>query len=187
MTLMPCFGPKQAFAEGILVGRILAGYGELELEMCACIAAITDDIDSAVKLIFRNRGAERRIQEADKAMAIEYAKASLRADLTEILADMDWCRQIRNQYAHSNWYWTSTDGLCFVDLEAAAKITGVLAPLATYRKSLTVPLLQQQEDYCNYVKENFWYLRDAYLKWAGKLSTPPFAKPPKILRPLKHN
>jgi hypothetical protein len=34
---------------------------------------------------------------------------------------MDWCRQIRNQYAHCQWYWTAHEGLCFVDLEAVAK------------------------------------------------------------------
>jgi hypothetical protein len=34
-TIMPCFDrfPK----EGDLIGRLLAGYGELELEMCACV------------------------------------------------------------------------------------------------------------------------------------------------------
>jgi hypothetical protein len=37
MSLMPCFQPNQAFSEGVILGRLLAGYGELELTMCACL------------------------------------------------------------------------------------------------------------------------------------------------------
>jgi len=36
------------------------------------------------------------------------------------MADMDWCRQIRNQYAHCQWYYTAHEGLCFIDLEELA-------------------------------------------------------------------
>ena len=62
-TIMPGFDrfPK----EGDLIGRLLAGYGELELEMCACLAATTDDLGGAIKKLFGVRGERKRIQQAD--------------------------------------------------------------------------------------------------------------------------
>jgi hypothetical protein len=42
---------------------------------------------------------------------------ALLAELTEALADLDWCRLIRNQYSHCQWFWTAKDGLCFVNLK----------------------------------------------------------------------
>jgi hypothetical protein len=39
MSLMPCFDHDQAYAEGIVVGRLLAGYGEIELQMRMCLGA----------------------------------------------------------------------------------------------------------------------------------------------------
>jgi hypothetical protein len=39
LPLMPCFlkDHNQAYEEGVIVGRLFAGYGELEMAMCACI------------------------------------------------------------------------------------------------------------------------------------------------------
>jgi hypothetical protein len=61
--IIPCFSEHQAEAEGKIIGRLLAGYGELELEMC--VAAVTNNnLDGAIK-IFRVRGGENRITAAD--------------------------------------------------------------------------------------------------------------------------
>lgn len=186
MSIMPCFGVKQAFAEGIIVGRILAGYGELELEMCVCLDAIKGDFDASLRLVFSKRGAEKRIEIADTEMDQEVTKAGLRPLLTETLADMDWCREIRNQYAHCHWYWTE-QGLCFVNLEALAKRPTPIKSPTVGRLSLSLSLLQQQVDYLFYVKECFWNLQHELLKWAGKPSSHSFARPSKILRPILHN
>jgi hypothetical protein len=63
MSLMPCFElPNQAPTEGTLVGRILAGYGELELTMCACLIAIEGQVDLPIRKLFDERGAENRIK-----------------------------------------------------------------------------------------------------------------------------
>src|SRR5271156_2709060 len=106
MSLMPCFGPKQAFAEGILLGRLLAGYGELEMSMCACLVAVENILDVPIRKIFGSRGAEDRIKKAKKALQTDFANANLLGHLTAALADMDWCRLIRNQYSHCQWFWT---------------------------------------------------------------------------------
>ena len=62
---MPCFGPKQAPLEGIIIGRLLAGYGELELAMCECLMTIERAIDSPIRTLFEKRGEEKRIKTGD--------------------------------------------------------------------------------------------------------------------------
>ena len=121
MSLMPCFQPTQAFAEGVTVGRILAGYGELEVCMTDCLIAIEGQFDTPVRTIFKERRAEKRIKIAKRVLMDEYTKAGLARDLTEALDDIDWCRTIRNQYAPCQWYWTKQEGLCFVNSRHARK------------------------------------------------------------------
>jgi hypothetical protein len=172
MSLMPCFGPMQAPAEGMLVGRILSGYGELEVSMCACLIAIERQVDVPIRLLFNERSAEKRIKTARKALVADYTKAGLHIELAEALDDMEWCRKLRNQYAHCQWYWTSQEGLCFVNLEELAKQPSPITALMDSRHSLNVALLSDQEEYLNYVKEHFAYLDDAYRAWDQKRSAP---------------
>ena len=111
-TIMPAFATGNAEAEGKIIGNILAGYGDLELEMCQCLAAVNLDIDLSIRLLFQVRGEERRIQTADQIMRVAYTNAGFGKVHCEIIADMDWCRLLRNQFSHSHWYHTATEGLC---------------------------------------------------------------------------
>ena len=114
MSLMPCFDKGKGFDESIIIARLLAGYGEIELQMCMCLIVVEGQIDTPIREIFEKRGAEFRIKTGANALETEYAHAGLLTELTEALADLDWCRQIRNQYSHCQWFWTATEGLCFV-------------------------------------------------------------------------
>jgi hypothetical protein len=192
VSLMPCFEPNQAFAEGVIIGRLLAGYGELEVEMCACFIAVEGMLDLPIRRLFNERGAGNRIKIAEKALTGEYTKASLQVELAEALDDMEWCRKIRNQYAHCQWYWTSQDGLCFVNLEELAKQPSPIIALMSNRHSLDVPLLKAQEEYFNYLKECFKYLETAYRAWNQAQSLPRrpayvFPRPSNVTQPPLHN
>ena len=192
MSLMPCFQPNQAFEEGVIIGRILAGYGELELTMTDCLIAIEGQLDTPLRCVFGAQGAERRIKKAKKALKEEYIKAGLAAELNEALDDMDWCRQICNQYAHCSWYWTHQEGLCFVNLEDLAKQPKTILKLMDGKRSVNTQLLSVQEDFLNYVKEFLSYLADAYRAWNRMRSAPKqrahvFPKPSKITRPSLYN
>jgi hypothetical protein len=196
MSLMPCFGPDQACTEGKVIARLLAGYGELELSMCACLITVEGIYDSPIRQIFRDeRGAENRIKAGRKLLSGDYRSAGLIADLTDALNDLDYCRKIRNQYSHCHWYWTSREGLCFVDLEELAEQQDTILKLMGNRHPVNVSLLQQQEDYFWYVKQCFMHLESAYRAWdlkraRGGGSRPPvpvYPKAPKISRPLMHN
>ena len=124
MSLMPCFSiANQGFPESIVLSRLMAGYGELELTMCQCLMVIQNGaLDAPIRKVFGERGAEKRIVNCRKAMMPEFTKASLQDLLHETLDDLDWCRDMRNQYAHCTWYWDQVNKkLCFVNLEELAK------------------------------------------------------------------
>jgi hypothetical protein len=75
MSLMPCFKPGQAFDEGTILGRLLTGYGELEVGMCSCLIAVEGMFDRPIRTIFRSRGAESRIKIAEGALKSDFTRS----------------------------------------------------------------------------------------------------------------
>jgi hypothetical protein len=182
-STMPAFGQFQQ--EAAVIGRLLAGYGELEYELMVCLSCAIGDIDTAVRVVFRARGEEQRIIAADTIMRPWYDAVGLINPYSEAVADMGWCRQIRNQYAHCHWI-TIDNGLNlgFYDLEAAAKSN---TKIRLKRHEVDLALLQEQESYFCYVNECFWYLDHEFQSLSGQLKGQPFRLPPKVPRPLKYN
>jgi hypothetical protein len=192
MSLMPCFGPDQAEAEGNIVGRILAGYGELEVTMLACLVAIEGQIDRPTRLLFKRMSAEKRIKQAGSALLPDYKKAGLESEMSEALSDINWCRKLRNQYAHCQWGWTTPLGLFFVNLEDLAEDPAPIIKVMSKPLYVDVPLLYKQEAYCNYVREQFMHLQTAYEAWdrkssGSRISRYIFPKPSKVIRPALSN
>jgi hypothetical protein len=155
---MPCFGPEQACHEGVLIGHLLTGYGEIEVQACKCVIEAEGTLDSPIRKIFDKRGAETRIKNLRAALQTDFASAGLLPDLEEALDDMDWYREIRNQYSHCQWYWTPTEGLCFVNLEDLAKQPIYILHLTDTKHRIDVTLLVAQENFFFYVKEYFEHL-----------------------------
>jgi hypothetical protein len=184
-TIMPCFDryPK----EGNIIGRLLAGYGELELEMCDCVDAATNDLDAAIRKLFGIRGEAKRIKMADSLMKGAYTAAGLGSKYKTTMAKMDWCRTVRNQYAHCNWYDTVAEGLCFIDLERSATLKRRIVKITRDKRPLDVSILERQEAYFKYVQKCFWHLAEAYRRSQGqKMSGGPLHNWPKrIARPRK--
>jgi hypothetical protein len=191
---MPCFMPDQAHQEGMIIGRLMTGYGELEVVMCRCLIAVEGMLDLPIRTLFKVRNANDRIEAARVALKQDYAKAGLQIALNETLDDMEWCRQVRNQYAHCQWYWTSHEGLCFVNLEQIAKQSRSILDLTKEKKSVGLNLLIEQEEFFFYVKQCFDHLGQSYIDWDRKHSPSALkrpiligARPPKKPRPLLHN
>jgi hypothetical protein len=192
---MPCFGPDQAQAEGIIIGRLLAGYGEIETQVCMCLIMVEGFIDLPIRTIFGERGAEKRIKTARKALESDYAKAGLLVPLLQALADMDHCRDIRNQYSHCQWFWTEQEGLCFQNLEYLATQATPITSVTAGKLTLDLPLLSAQEQFFWYVKQCFMHLETAYRGWneqqarggAAGLASYVYPAPPTVARPPLHN
>jgi hypothetical protein len=186
-TIMPSFDrfPR----EGNRIGRLLAGYGELELEMCDCVAAATGDLNGAIKKLFGTRGERKRIDIADELMRPCYDSAGLRSKYDGTIENMHWCRAVRNQYAHCNWYDTPGEGLCFIDLEHTATLSEI-KKLTEHRRPIDVPLLERQENYFHYVRTCYWHLAEALRIAHGEIVRRPgqaFPWPAPLVRPPKHN
>jgi hypothetical protein len=49
MSLMPCFDKGQGLDESTVLARLLAGYGEIELQMCMCLIVVEGDIDTPIR------------------------------------------------------------------------------------------------------------------------------------------
>ena len=193
--LMPCFRPDQGFVEGIILGRLFAGYGEIELQMCRCLIVLEKwDYDGPIRNVFGERNAETRIKIVKKALRTEYGAAGFRPVMAEVFSDMDYCRKIRNQYAHCQWGWDNKKNkLFFVNLEDLAKLSPSqkITKLMANERRLDVPLLSTQEAFFLYVKESFYHLESAYTGWQAQKKAPKrtsyvFPRPQKVARPPLH-
>ncbi len=129
-------------AEAAIIGRMLAGYGELEFELHSCLGAALDCDEEAMRAMFRVRGEKQRIEIADALMRKRYHAIGLGEQYCEAIGAMHWCRTCRNRYAHCHW-WSDTNGLFFLSLETAARRNS--DPIRIRFLPIDMPLLQEQE------------------------------------------
>jgi hypothetical protein len=169
--------------EGKIIGRLLAGYGELEFELACCLGAVLGDQDQAFRVMFRMRGEEQRIQTADALMRPACTSLNLCLTYNEMIADLGWCKKTRNRCAHCHWYDTSEHGLCYFDLEGWAKKT---VPLVFSKMRLNVEVLRKQEAYFRYVQSSLWHLAAEMNKSKGRPVASVFRRPMKQERPPEH-
>ena len=121
-------------------------------------------------------------------MKASYASAGLASKYNLTIANMDWCRTVRNQYAHCNWYDTPAEGLCFVDLEHTAKLKTKIKSVTAHRHPIDAVLLKRQETYFTYVSDCYLHLDEAYrTRGKGFKGGPLHPWPPRRPRPPKRN
>jgi hypothetical protein len=165
--------------EAELVARLLAGRGKLEFELCLCLAAALGNLDTAIRVMYRARGEEARIQIVDALARPKFEAAGVGPPYLDAIADMGYCRQVRNQFAHCRWHETS-NGLGFADLEDVAKKN-------TPPVCIDAPLLTAQEAYFKYVQRCLAHVAEECRKWAGRPSSVDSPLPKKLARPPLHN
>src|SRR5262245_42525943 len=101
MAVLPAF-PKFA-KESAIVGRLLAGYADLEIGVMNCVQVVRGDLDAVLKAMFRHRGNTARIEIADALGRQYYAKLGLETEFANAIAAVKYCLRIRNKYAHCVW------------------------------------------------------------------------------------
>jgi len=84
--------------EAAIIGRLLAGYAELEIDLLHCVAVAREDFDATLKAMFRIRGETSRINVGDALGRQVYDKLGLGADFQMAVSAMRYCLKIRNQY-----------------------------------------------------------------------------------------
>jgi hypothetical protein len=184
--ILPSFAPGRFPEEGSIIGRLVVGYGELELEMTVCLQSVLGDFDAALRAIFGATGGERRIKEFKKLARGAYAIAQLGPEFSTATAAMNWCRIIRNQYAHGHWYDSTAEGVCFYALETLVKSPSKIELVTTNRHPVDIPLLGRQEEFFKYTQKCFWHLQEKYPRAAKRPSIQP-VMPPAVARPPLHN
>ena len=170
-----------------IIGRLLIGYGEMEFDLCNCIAMGLNDLDMAFKTMFRVRGETSRIDIADAMGQKVYACLGLASSFHDAINAMRFCLRLRNRYAHSHFYDDNSGKLAMVSLEEIAKKRAVIKDLrGLTTKYLTTGILHSQEAYFVYTRAciEFVNYEGRYLR--KTLTTRLFEAPQRIETPTEY-
>ena len=181
-SIMPWFDrfPKEA----AIIGRILAGYGELEFGLCECLGAALGDKTVAFQAIFRmSGGGELRVETAHLLMKDKYENAGLKDGYAHMIGAMRWCRKARNLYAHCHWAGSSGQGLFYIDMDRVARMS---EPRLTYNHVGESLLTDQEKCFC-YVLQWQSFLQHQYRVAIGKLKSHAFQAPVVMQLPKLHS
>ena len=146
MTILRAFADYPA--EAALIGRMLAGYADLEIDLMNCAKSVRGDLDLALKTMFRGRGNSQRIDLAVAIARRPYDELGLGAEFDSAIAAVRICLRIRNLYAHCTWWNDSSGELAFANLEELAKLNVMVTDLRGLTVNhVNVAHLQSQFNY----------------------------------------
>lgn len=170
--------------EAALIGRMLAGYADLEIDLMHCAKAVRGDLDLALKAMFRGRGNKQRIDVADAISRQPYVDLNLGTEFDAAIAAVRLCLRIRNLYAHCTWWNDNSGQLAFANLEELAKEKVVVADLhALTVNHVTVLHLQSQFDYFEYADNMLLGVLQEGNRRAGRPDHPGVVLPPTVAAP----
>jgi len=141
--------------EAAIVGRMVVGFGELEVMTCRVASKANSHPDHVLKMLYGLRSTSARIKSATLLMEPHYAAVDLAEPQTMTMDAVLACLKIRNQYAHCNWADSDPKaGLFFADLQESAKREDWF----TSWKHVDVPLLAKQEAFFSDVRGALLFL-----------------------------
>lgn len=171
-------------AEAALIGRILAGYATLEIDLMHCVQVVRDDLDTVLKAMFRTRGETRRIDVADAFGRQCYHDLGLEAEFEMAIGAVRYCLRIRNQYAHCSWWDDYSGQLAFANLEELArKNTRIVEIRGVTVRHVNVQLLQNQLMYYEYADAFLAKVNFEGRTRTGKPTIPNYKTPPQMEKP----
>ena len=173
--------------EGDTIGRLLAGYSNIELSLFHAVHVAIGDFDAALKKMFGIRSESKRIKAAEKLGLPEYQRLKLATDFEKALRVMRYCLRIRNQYAHWIWWDDHTGWLAFANVEDLTKYKSKVKDFGKLKAHhVDAALLKAQEAYFVYADELLlWVNYEGRFK-KGKLGNAkqnPLNKPKGVKRP----
>jgi hypothetical protein len=180
---MPAFAEFPAEAE--IIGRLLAGYTNLEIGLMNCVQVVRLDFDTVLKAMFRARGETVRIDIADAFGRHYYDGLKLGTEFSMAISAMRYCLRIRNQYAHCAWWNDNSGKLAFANLEDITKGNAFLNDLRTLpTHHVDVPILTDQENYFVYVDRFFSAINYEGRVQSGTLKSNAIGIPAHLKRPI---
>ena len=175
--------------EADYIGRILAGYTDLEFGLLQCVNAVRDDFDMVFKAMYRTRGETARITLADSIGRQSFKKIGLETEFAMAIGAMRRCMQFRNQYAHCVWIdgEPRSNQLGFADLERIAKSSELTTGLTSLNPNfLNLDLLKSQEEYFHHTDLVLLWLQKEALLRLGKIQSHVYKKPAQLEPPPLH-
>lgn len=178
---IPIFQKFRVEAE--IIGRLVVGYGELELDLFDCVTTGIGNFNEAFKAMFRTRSETRRIDIAETLARDPYTNLALGDCFDEAITGMRYCVRVRNQYAHRNFL-ESSGTLSFVNIEELAKHDEIVNDLFSLTTRCVTPtLLEEQERYFVYVRATIGFLNYEGRFRSGKIKANPFEPHEKLTQP----
>jgi hypothetical protein len=177
--------PFHTFAtEGATIGRLLAGYSNLEIGLMNCVQmARGGDFDTVLKKMFAKHGESRRIGEAEKLFVSHPQHYGLLGDFQKAVRLVRYCLKIRNQYAHGVWWDDHSGKLAFADMDELGRRRRKVNDLAKLKPyHVDAKLLAAQEACFVYADEYLAWINYEGRARAGTLSRNPLTKPKGVKR-----
>ena len=182
MSLMPVFDrfPK----EGEIIGKLVVGYGELEIDLVECLTPIFGSFTIASRVMYRLRSEGNRFDVGDAVLRPYYEGVGLGAAYANTYSVFARCKKIRNNHAHCLWA-DKGQNLFFATLEEIAKTDTGEGNLTFYH--VDIKLLTQQLELFEHCQYQLWHLRhEAAAKKENKTQTQ-FLMPKELQLPPLHN
>ena len=173
--------------EGDTIGRLLAGYSNIEIGLMNCVQVATGDFDAVIRKMFGARGETKRIHAADKLGLPEYRRLRLATEFEKAIGVVKYCLKIRNQYAHWVWWDDYSGRLAFANIEDLTKYKRPIKDLSKLKAHhVDAALLEAQEAYFVYADEFLaWINHEGRFrdKKLGTATKNPLDKPKGVKRP----
>lgn len=146
------------------------------------VSHVIEDLDIALKALYRSRGETQRIDIAD-ALIRNRIKSEIKQTYETTLAHIRVCLTIRNRYAHANWLHAGSDKLCYIDIEELAKSSQPVDMGNMQLYHLDMDTVRDQARFFNEVMQNLQYLCMEIQYLMGTSTTTGFHYVPNIARP----
>lgn len=171
---------KRFSAEGVLVGQMLAAYGEIEYELYSILCLISDEAPHHLKTVFRLRRRRDRLEVIDSLIRPRFSKMGLGAKYVQAMDAVECCRMLFNQYDSCHWF-SQDCALYFLDLDELASRQFEDAGMRAFQTD--ADLLSAQMAYFDYARLCLTYLRQELAAADGKGDRGARSMPPKRIRP----
>lgn len=184
-TKMPILHAFLKFTdEAALIGRMLAGYADLEIDLMHCAQVVRSDLNTVLKAMFRSRGETQRINVADAFGRQYYHTLGIGTQFEMAIGAIRYCLKIRNQYAHCTWWDDNSGQIAFANLEELAKENALVTDLhGLTTHHVNVPHLEAQLAYYEYTDSLLiWVIQEGNAR-AGRPALPNRVFPKPRLQP----
>jgi len=165
-----------------MIGRMVIEYGDLEWDLCLLVSHVMQDIDIAVKTLYRSRDEALRIDMAD-GLIRHRINPKVKQMYETTLAHMRVCLALRSRYAHANWVDAAPDKLCFIDTSELANDSNPIDPNNLPLYHLDMRIIKDQARFFKEIMQNMRYLNMEVQYLLGLADLTGFHYVRNILRP----